>query len=63
MRKISKFFEWAYLVVGVFFIVEAIREWNTEGGRSYLFLFLAVVAIFMFYFRRHFRHKYGNRKK
>lgn len=63
MMKFSKFFEWAYLVVGVFFIVEAIREWNTEGGRSYLFLFLAVVAIFMFFFRRHFRHKYGNRKK
>ena len=63
MMKFSKFFEWAYLVVGVFFIVEAIREWNTEGGRSYLVLFLAVVAIFMFFFRRHFRHKYGNRKK
>lgn len=63
MMKFSKFFEWAYLVVGVFFIIEAFRQWNTAGGRSYLFLFLAVVAIFMFFFRRHFRHKYGNRNK
>ena len=63
MMKFSKFFEWVYLLVGVFFIFEAFRDWNTKGGKSYLFLFLAGVAIFMFFFRRHFRHKYGNRKK
>lgn len=63
MMKFSKFFEWVYLLVGIFFIYEAFRDWNTEGGKSYLFLFLAAVAIFMFFFRRHFRHKYGNRKK
>lgn len=63
MMKFSKFFEWAYLLVGVFFIFEAVREWGAEGGSSYLFLFLAAVAIFMFFFRRHFRHKYGNREK
>lgn len=63
MIKFSKFFEWVYLLVGIFFIFEAFRDWNTEDGKSYLFIFLAAVAIFMFFFRRHFRHKYGNRKK
>ena len=63
MMKFSKFFEWAYLIVAIFFIVESFRSRNEEGGSAYLFLFLAVVAIFMFFFRRHFRHKYSNRKK
>ena len=63
MMKFSKFFEFAYLVVGVFFLYEAFTDWGQEGSRSYLLLFLAVLAIFMFFFRRHFRHKYGNRRK
>lgn len=61
--KLSKFFEFAYLVVAAFFLYEAIVVWDTERGKAYLFLFFVVLAIFMFFFRRHFRHKYGSRKK
>lgn len=63
MMKFSKFFEIAYLAVAVFFIYEVFRIWDSERNRAYVFIFLAAIAIFMFFFRRHFRKKYGNRKK
>lgn len=63
MMKFSKFFEFAYLVVAAFFIYESFRVWNTNRGQAYLFLLFVVVAVFMFFFRRHFRHKYGGKKK
>lgn len=63
MMKFSKFFEIAYLAVAVFFLYEAVRIWDTERSRAYVFIFLSIIAIFMFFFRRHFRKKYGNRKK
>ena len=63
MMKFSKFFEFAYLAVAAFFLYEAIRIWNIERNQAYLFLFFVVIGVFMFFFRRHFRHKYGNRKK
>lgn len=63
MIKYSKFFEVAYLLAAAFFLYEAIRIWNTDRNQAYLFLLFVAVGIFMFFFRRHFRHKYGNRKK
>ncbi|GAB2779767.1 hypothetical protein [Salinimicrobium soli] len=63
MMKLSRFFEIAYLAAAVFFLYEAIRIWNTDRNQAYLFLFFVVIGVFMFFFRRHFRHKYDNRKK
>lgn len=63
MMKLSKFFEFAYLVAAAFFIFETVRMWNEERSRAYLFIFLAVIALFMFFFRRRFRRKYENRRK
>lgn len=62
MMRFSKFFEFAYLAVAVFFTYEAVQTWNLDRSRSYLFLFFVAIAIFMFFFRRHFRKKYENRK-
>ena len=63
MIKFSKFFEMAYLAVAAFFLFEGIRIWNIDRNQAYIFLFFTVIGIFMFFFRRHFRHKYENRKK
>ncbi|WP_308427638.1 hypothetical protein [Salinimicrobium marinum] len=63
MMKFSKFFEIAYLAVAIFFIYEVVRIWDTERSRAYVFIFLSVIAVFMFFFRRHFRKKYENRNK
>lgn len=62
MMRFSKFFEFAYLAVAAFFTFEAVQTWNLDRGRSYLFLFFVAIAIFMFFFRRHFRKKYQNRE-
>lgn len=61
--KLSKFFEFAYLVAAAFFLYEAIRIWNVERSQAYLFLLFVAIGVFMFFFRRHFRHKYDNRNK
>lgn len=63
MMKFSKFFEFVYLAAAAFFLYEAVMIWNVERGKAYLFLLFVIVAIFMFFFRRHFRNKYQNRNK
>ena len=63
MSKYYKFFEYAYLVIGAFFLFESIRIWDTERGRAYLFIFFVVISIFMFLFKRRFRRKFEERNK
>ncbi len=63
MSKYYKFFEYAYLVIGAFFLFESIRIWDAERGRAYLFIFFVVISIFMFFFKRRFRRKFEERNK
>ena len=63
MIKFSKFFEVAYLCLAAFFVFESYRLWDTERTQSYIFIAFSVLAVFMFFFRRHFRHKYTNERK
>ncbi len=63
MNKFFKYFEYAYLVFAAFFTFEAVRIWNTERSRAYLFLFFVAIAIFMFFFKRRFRRKFEDRNK
>jgi uncharacterized membrane protein len=62
-NKIYRLFEYAYLIVAVFFAYEAINNWNEQPNRAYLFLFFVVIAIFMFFFKRNFRKKMEERNK
>lgn len=57
MRKFVKFFEYAYLLIALFFIVETFRNWADEESRSILYIILAVLALFMFFFKRWYRKK------
>ncbi|MCM4156666.1 hypothetical protein [Gramella sp. AN32] len=63
MSKFFKYFEFAYIAFAVFFAYEAIRIWNTERNRAYIFLFFVVVAVFMFFFKRRFRRRFEDRNK
>jgi len=63
LNKVYRFFEYAYLLIAVFFAYEAVNNWSTERNRAYLFIFFVVVAIFMFFFKRNFRKKIENRSK
>lgn len=58
-----RFFEVAYLVIGVISILEVIKNWETNRNRAYLFLVFGLVSVFMFFFRRHYRQKFEQRKK
>ena len=60
MNKAGRIFEIGYLVVAVFFMYEAYNNWTEQG---YGMLALAVMAIFMFFFRRHYLKKFEQRKR
>lgn len=63
MSKLWKILEYGYLVIAVVFIVETVLNWNTDRQRAYLLLLFAVVAVFMYFFRKRFRSRIENRNK
>lgn len=60
MNRIAKIFEIGYLFVALIFAYETFARWNTEREKSYIFLAMCVLAIFMFFFRRNMRKKREN---
>jgi positive regulator of sigma E activity len=63
MTKYFKFFEIAYLVIAIVFIVETFLKWNTDRNKAYIFLVFAVLAVFMYFFRKKYRKRFENQKK
>ncbi len=63
MTKAFKFFEYAYLIIAIIFIVEGILKWNTNREKAYLFLGFSILAIFMYFFKKRFRKKTEARNK
>jgi len=55
--KVLQFLQYAYLVFAVLFLYDAI------ANKSYLSLLFAVLAIFMFFFRKKFRKRFEDRGK
>lgn len=60
MAKYYKFFEYAYLVIAIVFIVETVLNWSTEPQKAYIFLAFSALAVFMYFFRKKFRKKFEN---
>lgn len=63
LHKFTRFFEVFYIIAAVFFAYETIALWNSERSKAYLFLFFAILAICMFFFRRNFRRRVEKRMK
>lgn len=61
--QLLKLFQYAYLIIAVLFIYEAVTKWNTDRNRAYMGLLFAALAIFMFFFRKRFRKKFEDRNK
>lgn len=59
-----KFIQYMYLLFAGFFVYDAFKKF--EEGRPLndilLSLIIALVAVGMFFFRRHFQNKYQNKK-
>ena len=62
-NKIYQLFEYVYLAMAVFAVYLVATEWDADRERAYLFLFFAVVAIFMFFFKRRFRKNIEKRRR
>ena len=58
MAKYFKFFEIAYLIIAIVFIVETVLRWNSEPNKAYIFLGISVLAIFMYFFRKKYRKRF-----
>ncbi|OAB79816.1 hypothetical protein [Cochleicola gelatinilyticus] len=61
--KIYQLFEYAYLVMAAFSLYLVYTNWYENRTRAYLFAFFAVVAVFMFFFKRRFRKNMEERYK
>ncbi len=61
--KLFRIFEIVYLAIAAISIFEVIANWNIDRTRAYIFVAFAVISIFMFFFRRHYRKKFSQRKK
>ena len=57
-----KFTSFVYLVAAAFFLYDAYARFG-EGKSYWLSVLLAVVAVFMFFFRRRFAQKIEDRKR
>ena len=58
-----KYTQYLYLVFAVFFVYEAATEWNETHEMPWGQIFIAVMAVFMFFFRRKFAKKINNNKQ
>lgn len=63
MQKLWKFFEYGYLVIAIVFGVETVLIWNVNRNKAYMLLIFTILAIFMYFFRKHFRKKFENRNE
>ncbi|CAM3508252.1 PEP-CTERM protein-sorting domain-containing protein [Flavobacterium saliperosum] len=60
--KILRYIHYLYLVMAILFLYEGIVKIQHHESPVVVFLF-AAVAIFMFFFRRHFSNKFKNNSK
>ncbi|MCV9929365.1 hypothetical protein OIU83_17000 [Flavobacterium sp. LS1R49] len=58
-----KYTQYAYLVIAVLFIYDAIMKMNAGGETPWLSFLIAGVGVFMFFFRRKFSRKFDNHNK
>jgi len=63
MAKYFKFFEIAYLVIAIIFIVETFMRWNSDRNKAYIFLAFSIMAVFMYFFRKKYRKRFEKQER
>ena len=61
--KILSLLQYLYLVFAVLFLVDMSSKWDSDRNAAYLSLFFAVLAVFMFFFRKKFKKRFEDRGK
>ena len=62
-NKIYQLFEYAYIVMAAFSIYLVTTYWADNRAKAYMFIFFAILAVFMFFFKRKFRKMIEQRNK
>ncbi|WP_405226965.1 hypothetical protein [Dokdonia sp. Asnod1-B02] len=62
MMRYAKYTEYVYIIVAVLAGYKVVSLWGKDQPRAYLFLFFFAISVGMYFFRRHFRKKFENRK-
>ena len=62
MKKFLKYTIYINLIVSILSVFMAFNFWEVDRNRAYIFLFLAGVTGFNFFFRRHYYKKFQERK-
>ena len=57
MLKVYKILEISYLIIAIVFFIEAFFTFSSNKNKAGIFAAFALMAIFMFFFKRHFRIK------
>ena len=63
MKAFLKYTIYINLIVSVLSVYMALNFWETDRNRAYLFIFLAVVTGFNFFFRKRYFKKFEEQKK
>lgn len=58
-----KYTQYIYLVAAVIFAIRAVEIWDQDNDQHFLFLGIAVLSVFMFFFRRKFAKKFEDNNK
>ena len=58
-----KYTQYAYLIIAVLFIYDAITKINAGNDTPWLSFLIAGMGIFMFFFRRRFAKKFEDRNR
>ena len=61
--KYYKISEFIYFSIFCISFYQTFSIWNLDRERAYIFLLFGIVSLGMFFFRRHYRKKFSNRKK
>ncbi len=57
MLNVYKILEIGYLLIAIVFFINAITTFSTNKSKALIFAAFAIMATFMFFFKRHFRKK------
>jgi hypothetical protein len=61
--KLLSFLQYLYLGFAILFLFDMYNKWGGDRNSAYISLFFAVLAVFMFFFRKKFRKRFQDRGK
>jgi hypothetical protein len=61
--KLLNILQYSYLVFAILFLFDAYAKWGDDRNRAFISIFFALLAVFMFFFRKKFRKRFQDRGK